>query len=171
MTFSRRTFVCVHVPILSRKAPSPRLISDIRPIQLRSREWKWQGANVCVALSQREKATDYQKLHALSQAATCVWLGKHFKRAPNWPARSRSKSSRRAFGWKSFLASGSGTRSSHSSATTISRCGRSRRSERQRSHAVRLITARESATRRRRISGWSWSYARLSACHDLDETF
>ncbi len=34
-----------------------------------------------VALSQREKATDYQKSHALSQAAACARLGKHFERA------------------------------------------------------------------------------------------
>ena len=34
-----------------------------------------------VALSQREKATEYQKSHTLSQAATCARLGKHFERA------------------------------------------------------------------------------------------
>ena len=34
-----------------------------------------------VALSQREKATDYQKSHALSQAAACARLEKHFERA------------------------------------------------------------------------------------------
>ena len=34
-----------------------------------------------VALTQREGATDYQKSHALSQAATCARLGKHFERA------------------------------------------------------------------------------------------
>ncbi|MFT5043007.1 MAG: tetratricopeptide (TPR) repeat protein [Hyphomicrobiaceae bacterium] len=34
-----------------------------------------------VALSQREKTTDYQKSHALSQAAICARLGKHFERA------------------------------------------------------------------------------------------
>jgi tetratricopeptide (TPR) repeat protein len=34
-----------------------------------------------VALSQREKTTDYQKSHALSQAAACARLGKHFERA------------------------------------------------------------------------------------------
>ena len=34
-----------------------------------------------VALSQREKATDYQKSYALARAATCARLGKHFDRA------------------------------------------------------------------------------------------
>ncbi len=34
-----------------------------------------------VALSQREKATDYQKSHALSQAAACARLEKQFERA------------------------------------------------------------------------------------------
>jgi tetratricopeptide (TPR) repeat protein len=34
-----------------------------------------------VALSQREKTTDYQKSHALAQAAACARLGKHFERA------------------------------------------------------------------------------------------
>jgi hypothetical protein len=34
-----------------------------------------------VALSKREKATDYQKSHALARAATCARLGKHFERA------------------------------------------------------------------------------------------
>jgi hypothetical protein len=32
-------------------------------------------------LSQREKATDYQESHALSQAAACARLEKHFERA------------------------------------------------------------------------------------------
>jgi tetratricopeptide (TPR) repeat protein len=34
-----------------------------------------------VALSQREKTTDYQKSHALARAAACARLGKHFERA------------------------------------------------------------------------------------------
>ena len=34
-----------------------------------------------VALSQREKATDYQKSHALAQAAACARLGRHVERA------------------------------------------------------------------------------------------
>ena len=34
-----------------------------------------------VALSERQKATDYQKSHALSQAAACARFGKHFERA------------------------------------------------------------------------------------------
>jgi len=80
VTLSRRTFVFVHAPILSRKSRSPRLINDIRPIQLSSGKWKGQRANAFVALSQREKATDYQTLDVLSQAATCIWQGKHFER-------------------------------------------------------------------------------------------
>ena len=49
--------------------------------KLMSRREYDEALTAFVALSQREKATDYQKSHALSQAAACARLGKNFERA------------------------------------------------------------------------------------------
>ena len=49
--------------------------------KLMSRRKYDEALSAFVALSQRDKATDYQKSHALSQAAACARLGKHFERA------------------------------------------------------------------------------------------
>ncbi len=49
--------------------------------KLMSRRKNDEALAAFVTLSQREKATDYQKSHALSQAATCARLEKHFERA------------------------------------------------------------------------------------------
>ena len=49
--------------------------------KLMSRRKYDEALTAFVALSQREKATDYQKSHALSQAAACARFGKHFERA------------------------------------------------------------------------------------------
>ena len=65
---SRCTFVVVHAPILSRKSPSPRLITEIGPGQPDPENGTGDGANAIVALVEREKATDYLKSHALWSA-------------------------------------------------------------------------------------------------------
>jgi tetratricopeptide (TPR) repeat protein len=49
--------------------------------KLKNRRKYDEALTAFVALSEREKATDYQKSHALSQAAACARLGKHFERA------------------------------------------------------------------------------------------
>jgi tetratricopeptide (TPR) repeat protein len=57
------------------------LIDATAARKLMSRRKYDEALAAFVALSEREKATDYQKSHALSQAAACARLGKHFERA------------------------------------------------------------------------------------------
>jgi tetratricopeptide (TPR) repeat protein len=73
------------------------LIESSAASKLISRRKYEEALAAFVALSQREKATDYQKSHALSQAAACVRLAKEFEKAAELakqiPLESVSKTS------------------------------------------------------------------------------
>ena len=71
--------------------------------KLMSRRKYDEALTAFVALSQREKATDYQKSHALSQAAACARLGKHFERATELASQIRLEAIAKTVQMKNLL--------------------------------------------------------------------